>query len=513
MHPRAGRLILPLGAAVFATSLIGATLVPAAAAAQGAPKDLRKATLAGKGEAAKVVGFWSSTKLKKAVNYEEQPTVRGKLRMPRANRTAADGRPGSIAPQGAGGGVGRSANVNLPKTVGKVFFTFEGDKNLYWCSATSVQSRFRNLVATAGHCVYDTRKNRYADNWVFIPAYHQGKTPFGLYVGATVNTHRDFDIFEDYDYDYAFVNVYNGYQLKAPAEVDYKTYKEWVDRGGDASIKEEVVDFETYDRWLQKNGRGEVRKVETEDEVGPSYKGGIFAPVEVDKWAYEKAPALKPGQDPNSGDADKRPATGTRWNTVVEHVTKTEFEAYDGLGYKKVDEAGNYTITRHYVVKYVKRTANVTYVVFRFHIVKKQDVGRLGDNVGGQGFTWNRSVKSTVYAFGYPSDAHPDGNQPYSGHTMKWCYGTTAPMPASARYKLEEHVGIKCSFTPGANGGPLLVNYSGARRTGYLNGVVSMAWDTDGNRRYDRVSSPYFNGETYAIYKAAANLWTGSLGG
>jgi hypothetical protein len=53
--------------------------------------------------------------------------------------------------------------------------------------------------------------------------------------------------------------------------------------------------------------------------------------------------------------------------------------------------------------------------------------------------------------------------------------------------------------------------YKSAKRTGYLNGVVSLTLDTDGNGRYDHITTPYFNSDTYAIYKYAANLWTGKL--
>lgn len=84
-------------------------------------------------------------------------------------------------------------------------------------------------------------------------------------------------------------------------------------------------------------------------------------------------------------------------------------------------------------------------------------------------------------------------------------------MPESTAYDLQGHVGVKCAFTAGASGGPLLVGYSSAARTGYLAGVNSVAWDTDGNDRYDHISSPYFNGDTYEVYKAAANRWTGNM--
>ncbi|WP_055479393.1 trypsin-like serine peptidase [Sphaerimonospora mesophila] len=104
----------------------------------------------------------------------------------------------------------KSKNVNLPKTTGKVFFT-GADKKPHWCTATSVQSQYRNLVATAGHCVYDTESNATTmDNWVFIPGYYEGKTPWGIYVGKQAFTHYDYDVYEDADRNYAFVTVYNG---------------------------------------------------------------------------------------------------------------------------------------------------------------------------------------------------------------------------------------------------------------------------------------------------------------
>ncbi|WP_051760903.1 hypothetical protein [Herbidospora cretacea] len=33
----------------------------------------------------------------------------------------------------------------------------------------------------------------------------------------------------------------------------------------------------------------------------------------------------------------------------------------------------------------------------------------------------------------------------------------------------------------------------------------------NGNKRYDTSVSPYFDGETFGVYKAAANLWSGSI--
>lgn len=52
---------------------------------------------------------------------------------------------------------------------GKIFFRF-GDQE-YACSGTVVNSRGRNVVLTAGRCVYDRGSSAYADELVFVPGY------------------------------------------------------------------------------------------------------------------------------------------------------------------------------------------------------------------------------------------------------------------------------------------------------------------------------------------------------
>jgi V8-like Glu-specific endopeptidase len=49
------------------------------------------------------------------------------------------------------------------------------------CSATSVNAPNLSLVFTAGHCVHQGR--RWFDHkWVFVPGYHYGIRPFGVFV-------------------------------------------------------------------------------------------------------------------------------------------------------------------------------------------------------------------------------------------------------------------------------------------------------------------------------------------
>ncbi|SNT65232.1 hypothetical protein SAMN05216276_11801, partial [Streptosporangium subroseum] len=310
---------------------------------------------------------------------------------------------------------------------------------------------------------------------------------------------------------------------------------------GEKSEKAETVaTFEEYDKLTQKGYVGKVEDVNAADEVGPSYKDAKPVAVETDKWKYEADKSTnvyrvigddvygkKGGRDNHGHDNDRGwgnnsdwkklsqnewPAVGSKLETKTISVTKTEYDAYKGLGYKATDGKGNYTITSYFTLKYTKNTKSVKYTIFRYFIKPTTDAGRLGDNVGGQGFTWNQKAGQTVYTFGYPASAHPDGNKAFTGVTPKWCYGKTlATKYVSAADKVEEHVGLKCSMTSGADGAPWLVKYSSAKRLGYVNGVTSLFGDTDKNGRIDVNTSAYFDGETAAVYNKAAAVWSGSI--
>ncbi|ETK32017.1 trypsin-like serine peptidase [Microbispora sp. ATCC PTA-5024] len=408
MNTRVKRLALPLGAAAV-TALVGSSLTAPAQAAGDTSSD----PLATTGIAAyNIAAYWfaeESANLINASPYETQVSAKHIS----TGGPAPDSKPGVVPAIGdEKKSSSKSKNVNLPRTTGKVFF-LGADGKPHWCTATSVQSHYHNLVATAGHCVYDTDSNKTTfDKWVFVPGYYQGKTPWGVYVGKQAFTHYDFDVYEDGDRDYAFVTVYNG--LKAPHDGIQK------------------------DNW---------------DTVG-TWK-------EVDKATYD----------------------------TYDPYVRTDRDVLD------LDKDGN-----------KNEASGGHYYVFKF-----TDAGRLGDNVGGQGLAYNQKIGKKVFVFGYPSGSHPDGNHAFSGRTLKWSYGKTFAAKAPA-VKAEELVGVKSSFTgEGSSGSAWLLNYKNSRRLGYLNGVTSGVADTDGNKRIDTSVSPYFDGETYGVYKAASNVWSGSI--
>ncbi|MFI6597808.1 trypsin-like serine peptidase [Nonomuraea sp. NPDC050536] len=497
------RILLPAGGAILATGLLAAGLAGTAQADN--PYDMDQMAAAAKVN--DVLNFWTAANgaaLKRAeaytFDYKKVSHIQQK------GGYTPDTKPSSVP---AIGDEPKKAikyqNINVPKSIGRVFFAI-GDK-LYWCSGTSVQSQYRNLVATAGHCVYDIAGNNdVLDKWVFVPGYYQGKAPAGIYVGKTAFTHYDFTNYEDFDRDYAFVQVYNGLKTQEqiqPKKVSYEEFQAWK---GLSDAKDIEIGYDEYKKCYDLHG-GETpdcwaKASTTDDQVGPDFVGAIKVLKEVPVETYNAAPTGKV----NGGKAISA--------TYTEQVTKSAYDAYTGPGYRKIDAKGNYTITHYFVKYWVKRTNSVKFYRTEFYIIDSAavDAGRLGDNVGGAGLAWNQPTNKYVRTFGYPGGEHPDGNRPYTGVTPKWCYNkTSGKATVIAAYKVEEQVALKCAVTGGMDGSSWLYKYSNAKRTGYVNGITSLILDVDGNNRYDTITSPYFDGETAVVYKAASNQWSGKL--
>lgn len=134
-----------------------------------------------------------------------------------------------------------------------------------------------------------------------------------------------------------------------------------------------------------------------------------------------------------------------------------------------------------------------------------KDVGRLQDNVGGQGLELSRKPPvARVEAFGYPAGPQPDGTTPFTGEALRACVGGTSKTVAPGR---DLNAGVllgPCNFSSGASGGPWLLNYQAAQGLGTLVGVNSLTWNQDAKGTFDAVSSPYFGVATGDVYRHAA---------
>ncbi|MEU8359746.1 hypothetical protein AB0C27_27380 [Nonomuraea sp. NPDC048882] len=507
------RILIPAGGALLATGLLAAGLAGTASADTDVAKD-NMATSAANAKA--IADFWAENNgaaLKAAKESNVWDSKTDVARLQSKGGYSADTKPGVTAPIGEEKkSTAKTQNVNLPKTIGKVFFVnSKGEKR--WCSATSIQSQYRNLVATAGHCVYDTATNSdVMSKWVFVPGYYQGRAPWGIYVGKQAFTHYDFDVYEDYDRDYAFVTVYNGVKVEG-GTAKQVSKAEWDKYQGIKDAKDVEISREEFRAGKLDPTRTEAywaKRGSAPEATGPDYPGAVVGKVEVSEARYRTA---RVGQ-----------GNGRKFGEpITEIVTDNEAAAYkakqaqDAEKYPakvQQDRRGNWTITHFFVQQWYKPGTDTKFYKTVFFIVDGStlDAGRLGDNVGGQGFAYNQPTGKDVRVFGYPAGAHPDGNKNYTGITPKWCYGKTSKkLVGSAAKKIEEHVALKCAMTEGADGGPWLFKYSNAKRLGYVNGVTSTFNDQDNNGRVDYISSPYFDGETNTVYKAAAASWSGKI--
>jgi len=511
VNTRVKRLVLPLGGAVAASAVLGASLVTTSTAS-ASPIKSSEYLAKTPADAYSVAQFWldsNAAALKAAKEYTwnvDYKTDGEKLQV--KGGPQPDSKPGMTNPTGFGKvKTTKVKNVNLPKTVGKVFWV-DSKGNKWWASGSAIHSKYGNLVVTAAHNVFDG-KNVF-DKWVFVPGYYKGKAPWGIYVGKQAFTHYDFTVYEDYDKDYAFVTVYNGFQLLPKQEVSKEEYDKWT---GDKWVESKEISRREYRRILDKYGPLAPvwrQKIKGEEIVGPNYPGAEKTQVEVTEAQWKKAP-LPRGRKPANGSKVIPPK--------VTHLTKSQYEqllrdkaAGKVLGKLTRDRRGNYLLIQYYVIQWVKPTKNVKYYLDHFYIGKVKDVGPLAKNVGAQGFAWNQPRGKTVFAFGYPSAPHPNGTPGFTGLTPKWSYGKTYTA-VNPKLKAEESIGLKSAMTAGADGGPLIWQYSSAKRVGYINGVISWFGDADNNGRIDFIASPYFDGETKAIYDAAARSWSGSIVG
>ena len=78
----------------------------------------------------------------------------------------------------------KAARKSYNRRVGKMFYKF-GKQN-WVCSGAVVNSKKKNMVMTAAHCLWDKRK-KWARKIIFIPGYtKKGRSPFGRYYAERV---------------------------------------------------------------------------------------------------------------------------------------------------------------------------------------------------------------------------------------------------------------------------------------------------------------------------------------
>lgn len=96
----------------------------------------------------------------------------------------------------------RRATVRSSR-VGAIFS--QGQNGNHFCTASVVDSPRHDLLITAAHCISAGRNGGYQKNIVFIPGYHDGREPYGVWTPSRLIVAPQWSQSSDPDYDVGFV--------------------------------------------------------------------------------------------------------------------------------------------------------------------------------------------------------------------------------------------------------------------------------------------------------------------
>jgi V8-like Glu-specific endopeptidase len=198
--------------------LSAALLVISGAAASAAPAPAANAvghTAAIGGQQQAVLDYWTPERMASAVPIEQLAADRLSS-LPNTGRPAA-GVPVAIEPTipgqqpDAGQGIQAFPFAGGPwtgggavvQTSGRVFFNFQGQPAS--CSGNAVTSANRSTVMTAGHCI--KLEGSFHTNWVFVPAYNNGATPFGTWPATQTFVTPQWNANENINFDIGAAKV------------------------------------------------------------------------------------------------------------------------------------------------------------------------------------------------------------------------------------------------------------------------------------------------------------------
>jgi V8-like Glu-specific endopeptidase len=100
-----------------------------------------------------------------------------------------------------------TAFSGLPQ-VGALFSYDGSSTSSHFCSGSVVASDKGDLVITAAHCVYDSSSGSLITDIAFVPGYHDGQQPYGVWPATRIVVAPQWLDDQDPDYDVAFVVVH-----------------------------------------------------------------------------------------------------------------------------------------------------------------------------------------------------------------------------------------------------------------------------------------------------------------
>lgn len=99
----------------------------------------------------------------------------------------------------------KAEKADAVKRVGALFFHSLG--NDHFCTASAVDSPGRNMIITAAHCLHGGKNGGYYDDLVFVPGYHDGDAPYGVWKVTEKLVDSRWAAHSDPDLDFGFAIV------------------------------------------------------------------------------------------------------------------------------------------------------------------------------------------------------------------------------------------------------------------------------------------------------------------
>ncbi|GAA0345705.1 hypothetical protein NE235_28885 [Actinoallomurus spadix] len=107
-------------------------------------------------------------------------------------------------------GTPTAKSLTAGRRVGAIFS--HDTSGTHFCTGSTVDSPGHNLIITAAHCLHGGKGSSYTSDLVFVPGYHDGKAPYGVWKirSLLVDTRWAHGSDEDLDVGFAVVAPLNG---------------------------------------------------------------------------------------------------------------------------------------------------------------------------------------------------------------------------------------------------------------------------------------------------------------
>lgn len=192
LHPLTGKVFVSLLASMYVfylviyTGILPASLFPSSSGVSEHPIQTTGSD---------IFRYWTPTNMQNASVADALPSTTSNV----ASSTTGGNVVKAAKQQGQ---LPQDKSIQYPlSTVGKVFFTTGSGQNSM-CSGTAVVSRNRNVVDTAGHCLY--MYGGWSRNVIFCPLYDNGNTPYDCWAARDLEVPSDWINAKPNDYHHDF---------------------------------------------------------------------------------------------------------------------------------------------------------------------------------------------------------------------------------------------------------------------------------------------------------------------